>query len=390
VLSDETLSLGMRCAAALLGVDALYRAESGDETGLVVLDMSTAGEIDRASFATYDEARREWEAIRRDATRLPESDRRQYYDQLCASTLSFIAWRTTGLPFRDQLSGFLHVPDEPVPDDVIRDILTRLYEALGGLGYAGELAASCAAWQQHNRVAAADVGPVLSGLLDEAWDTTTARLLEIPADRSDAMRVATTGGVAWNARCNYIARTIEVNTDPILTRPGLKHLAAHEGCPGHYVQFKWRETMFRQGKAAADVLLSVVNTASSSVFEGIADSGMTMCDVIDEDDRVQSLLNRHRAAIATRAAWQLHEERVPAGRVADELRARCLVGGDGWVTNRMRFIEAPARAVLIWSYWAGEPAVTAAWHRVEPAKRQEFLAFLYSRMHSPQTVGRFE
>jgi len=56
----------------------------------------------------------------------------------------------------------------------------------------------------------------------------------------------------------------------------------------------------------------------------------------------------------------------------------------------MRFIEAPARAVLIWSYWAGEPAVTEAWRRVEPHRRPDFIRFLYGHMRSPLTVGRFE
>ena len=47
--------------------------------------------------------------------------------------------------------------------------------------------------------------------------------------------------------------------------------------PGHYVQFKLRETWYnREGSAPADGLLSVVNTASSHTFEGIADNGMTL------------------------------------------------------------------------------------------------------------------
>ena len=36
VLSQETLAYGERVAAALLGLDALYRAESGDEDGLLL------------------------------------------------------------------------------------------------------------------------------------------------------------------------------------------------------------------------------------------------------------------------------------------------------------------------------------------------------------------
>jgi hypothetical protein len=55
----------------------------------------------------------------------------------------------------------------------------------------------------------------------------------------------------------------------------------------------------------------------------------------------------------------------------------------------MRFIAAPSRAVLIWSYWHGEPAVTAAWSRVDDADRSAFLDYLYGRLHSTRTVGMF-
>ena len=59
------------------------------------------------------------------------------------------------------------------------------------------------------------------------------------------------------------------------------------------------------------------------------------------------------------------------------------------MANRMRFISAPARAVLIWSYWWGEPVVTSAWRSVAPERRPDFLRYLYGRMHSNSTVGMF-
>src|SRR5262249_18902788 len=199
-------------------------------------------------------------------------------------------------------------------------------------------------------------------LLDAAWDRTERMLLPIPAPRSDAMRVRGVSGVPFNARCDYLARTVELNTDPVLTRPGLKHLAVHEGCPGHYVPFKLRETLFREGKAPADVLLSVVNTASSSVFEGLGDAGLAMLEWTEsDDDRVQAVVNRHRAGIGTAAAWRLHALGWPEEKVEAWLRGRALLGGAGWVANRMKFIVAPARAVLIWSYWWGEPVGAAVW-----------------------------
>jgi hypothetical protein len=227
--------------------------------------------------------------------------------------------------------------------------------------------------------------------MEEAWNRTEERLLEIPAARSDGMCIDTVTGVPFNARCNYLGRTVEINTDPILTRPGLKHLAVHEGYPGHYVQFKLRETMVAEGTAAADVLLSVVNTASSSVFEGIADAALHMLDWVDgDDDRVQALLNRHRAGIGTGAAWRLHSRGWTADEAGNWLRSRALVGGEGWIENRMAFLEAPSRAVLIWSYWWGEPSVLQVWDRLDPDHRSDFLTYLHGRMHSTSTVSMFQ
>ena len=42
MLSDATLAYAEELTPALLGVDALYRAESGDQDGLVVLNMSAS------------------------------------------------------------------------------------------------------------------------------------------------------------------------------------------------------------------------------------------------------------------------------------------------------------------------------------------------------------
>lgn len=388
--SHATLALGLRAMAALLGVDALYRAESGDGDGLAVLNMDTEGRHAPESFASYEEARRCFEELRADTAHLPEEDRRVYYDDLCHSTLAFIARRTGGLPFGRQLGDFLHVPAAPAGDEELDALRAGIHRLLGKLGYGGDLSDRCRAWEERNRVAPEDVPEVLRDLLDQAWDRTEERLLPIPAPRSDGMRVATVTGVAYNARCDYLARTIELNVDPVLTRPALKHLAVHEGYPGHYVQFKLRETWAAEGSAPADVLLSVVNTASSSVFEGIADAGMEAVGWVDSaDDRVQAFLNRYRAGIGTVAAWRLHAEGRGEEEVSDWLRAHALVGGEGWVANRMRFIAAPSRAALIWSYWWGERTVAPAWRRAPEGRRDEFARWLYGRMHSNQSVGMF-
>jgi len=355
-----------------------------------VVNMDDAGTYRPEPLPDYAAVRARFEELRQGAARLPEPDRRVYYDRLCTSTIAFADWRDGGLPFQRQLADFLHVPAAPASDTELDALRADMKALLDGMGYAGDLRRQCAAWEARNRVPADEVPEVLLGLLDEAWHRTEERLLAIPAPKSDGMRVNAVSGVAYNARCDYRTRTIDLNVDPVLTRPALKHLSAHEGYPGHYVQFKLRETMAQADEATADVLLSVVNTASSSVFEGIADTGLEMLDWIDsDDDHLQALQNRYRAGIGTVAAWKLHAQALPLGSVTEWLRGAALVGGDGWVENRIRFVSAPERAVLIWSYWWGEPSVAPAWRAVPKERRGDFLRFLHGRMHSIESVAMF-
>src|SRR5262245_24510276 len=132
MLSEATLALGRRATTALLGVDALFRAESGDGDGLAVVNLDTDGRYPADGFAGYADARGAFEALRRDAASLPEADRRAYYDQLCGSTLAFIRWREAGLGFQDQLREFLHVPAEPVPEAELEALRGRMRILLDG------------------------------------------------------------------------------------------------------------------------------------------------------------------------------------------------------------------------------------------------------------------
>jgi hypothetical protein len=390
-LDDATLAYGARAMTALLGLDRLYRKASGDQDGLAVVNLDHTGMYPPDALSTYDEARACFEDLARDAAALPEADRRAYYQEMCRASLSFIAWQNGGLTFEQQLTGFLGVPAAPASDEELEAMRAELRTLLGRMGFSGDLRAQCAAWEERTRVAAADVPAVLQGFLDEAWERTERLVAKIPAPRSDGMRVKPVRGVPFNARCDYLARTVELNVEPVLTRPGLKHLAVHECTPGHYLQFKMREAWVKDGTAAADALLSVVNTASSSVFEGIGDAGLVALDWFEgDDDRVQAIINRYRAGIGTGAAFRLHALGWDAARVEEWLTGESLTGGEGWVKNRMGFISAPARAVLIWSYWWGEPVVVAAWERATKAgRREELFRYLYGRMHSTTSLGMF-
>jgi hypothetical protein len=387
MISKVTLDYGEEFARMLLGVDGLVRAQDGDDDDrLIVVNMGPA--IQPMPYGTFDDALAHLDDLEARATALAEPDRALYYRQQCGSTRALIARRRGDLALPEQIARFLHVAAEPASDAELEGLRAQIHDLLTQMGYHGDLVAQCSAWQERQRVAPEDVSDVLMAYMDEAWDRTAA-IIPLPAPKSDGMRVAIVRGAHFNARCNYLARTVEINIDPVLTRPALKHLAIHEGYPGHYVQFKLREHWYAEGLAPADVLFSIVNSASSCTFEGIADYGTQLLDWIDADDRVQAQLMHYGTGLGTGAAWRLHALGESEEQVADWLRARALIGGEGWIANRLRFIAAPQRCALIWSYWYGEPAVRAAWEQVPAARRDEFLRFVYGRMHSTQSILLF-
>ncbi|MGH2550449.1 MAG: hypothetical protein ACRDHN_13730, partial [Thermomicrobiales bacterium] len=353
MLSDRTIDFGESFTTALLGLDALYAAEqqkpdtdaSSDIERLVVLNMSTTHQPD--SFAGYDEAIARFQELSQLAGALPELDRQVYYRETSESAIAFAEWRSMGLPFADQISRFLHVPGAPPQDGELDRLRLKMSNLLTELGYSGSLDARFSAWESRHRVPTDEIVGTLESLLDEAWDR-TAELIEIPAEKSDYMRVSSVSGVPFNAQCDFAGRTIRLNVDPILTVPSLRHLAVHEGCPGHYLQFKRREASYLAGHSPADGLLSVVNTASSSPFEGIADHGLSVIGWDRNlDGKLASILARYRSGIGTRAAWRLHAEGWEPAQVREELLRDALVGGEGWVDNRIKFIDRADRSALI-------------------------------------------
>ena len=391
MLSKETLAYSRRLTPVILCVDDLYTAETGETDGLIVQKLKSAETYLPASLPDYASAREALVILKNEAAQLPEPDRRVYYGQMCHSLLAFVTWREKGLPFTEQLSQFIHVPAQPAAEAELDKLRGEMQALLSNMGYSGDLAAQCAKWEAKVKVPADEILAVFDTLMDEAWDRAEKYLFKIPAEKSDRMQVIPVSGVHFNAMCNYAERRVHLNVDPVLTRPGLKHLVVHEGIPGHYVQFKIRETGLLDGSGAADSSLSVVNTAGASVFEGIADNGLRMLNWIEsDDDRLQAVMNHYRAGIVTGAAWRMHALGLSKEEVSTWLRTQTLVGGEGWIANRMNFISAADRAVLIWSYWWGEPVVSRVWERIPADRRAEYLTFMYDRIHSNDSIAMFE
>jgi hypothetical protein len=386
-LNDATIRFGEEVARMTLGIDRLYRAELNDPEadGLVVLNMSA---LAPAAFADYAQARAEIANAARAAFALPEPDRRLYYAQALTSLDAFCASREGSLPgVGERIRLFLHVDPAPASEADLDRYERALYALLGEMGYVGELKARCAAWEGKNLVPADEVRGTMDALMDEAR-ARCGEMLELP--EGDFYHCETERGVPYNARSDYDHRRVLINIDPVLTRPALRHLVCHECYPGHFMQFVSRRVAWERGYGAADGLLSVVNHSSSATFEGIADAGVEFIGWgEDMDDRVCLLLTTLQAALGTAASYRLNILGRPDSEVREFLRRHALVGGEGWVANRMGFIADPARSALIWSYWRGDEGVLPLWRRVGAADRERFFGYIYGRLHTVQSLRLF-
>jgi hypothetical protein len=390
MLSDKTLQYGEEICAVTLGVDHLYRKEIGvgvndPHEGLAVINM---GNVPAREFESYDDARKALSELAKKAFSLPEEDRRLYYNQACISMDSFCASRMGLLPsLTSQIGMFLHVNPAPVSDRELDGFKQQIRTMLTQMGYSGDLEQQCAKWEEKNKVPADEVKGVMEELMVEARKL-TGEILDLP--EGDYYSVITERGCSFSASSHYDERAVIINIDPVLTKPSLKHLVCHECYPGHFMQFSLRQRLYEKGVAAADGLLSVCNHSSSATFEGIADAGLEFIDWIkDDDDRVMLLLSELKSSLGTAASYKLHEMKMPASEVENWIRSNALIGGEGYVTSRMRFISDTSRSALIWSYWRGDQGVFDIWHRVEPKDRPRFFDYIYSRLHTVQSMQLF-
>ena len=107
MLSDATLAYAEDMTAALLGADALYRAEAGDGEGLVVVNMSTTPP---EPFAGYDQVRERFEYCGAARRRCRSPTGVSITASSVAPRLALFRWRAGLLSFAERIHDFLHVP----------------------------------------------------------------------------------------------------------------------------------------------------------------------------------------------------------------------------------------------------------------------------------------
>ncbi len=382
------MKLGKDLAELTAGIDNLYRSTPRsdgflDREGLIPVAVAS---VEPRSVRDYDEAT---DALCGLAARLDtEAEsalRRDYLEEMIDSLLALVTtFQDREISFADRVGRQIRVDDRLIGETMLEGYRKTIREKLDEMGFSGgTLAEDLARWEAGARIPTDAVLDTIRGLTLEARQRVTATMYPMAEEWMEPVGVV---GVPFSAYCDYPARKVLMNLDFGYTRFSLKHLATHEVFPGHLVHLALRERYVAEGTMPLDAAQVVTSSASSALFEGIADNGVFFLDWIDgPEDELGVALQRLRSALRCNAAWMMHGE----GKGLDEIVPVIAAGGfqdEITVRSRLAFLGHDLRAPFVYAYWCGDVAVNEIWKTVPSERRGDFWHYLYANMHTPTTL----
>ncbi len=394
--SDLDFKLAERFTALALGADQYYNSLPAEdkesslrEEGLIPVDFSG---IKAQPIGSFEEAIDGLIEVYQAYAKEQNPIRRNYMWQQIASFIRLCHWQNKKpFTYRELVRELMYIDENPVSQAALQNLGRALAANLAKAGYQGNLKQQIAAWHQKRVVKGeAAIAEVLQNLLAESQEKTIDMGLKIAADYQVQAKVVK--DVPYNAYCDFAKQSIYINGNVEYTVDQLKHLVCHEAFPGHMVHLAQRRALLQKGQIPADAGLVITNTASSPVFEGLADNGMSFLNwQNDLDDQICHQLSSLQAMVGLNAAHLLHAEHKPMEQVKQYLLDQGL-GSEAWAEARVRFINYPLRKPFIYSYWRGYQAVEQAWRplKQDSSLQNNFFNYLYNHMHSADTILQFK
>ncbi|MGV8956086.1 MAG: hypothetical protein ACOH2M_33650 [Cypionkella sp.] len=384
------MKLGKELAELTAGIDVLYRRTPRsdgflDKEGLIPVAVA---DVTPTPLRNYAEATSALVALRsRLAVEAKSELRRDYLAEMIDSLLALTeTFEERPISFADRVTRQIRVDTQMIGDDILDGYRATIRNSLDELGFGGgSLADDLARWEAGARIPTDAVLSTMQALMMEARGRVSATMYPMADEWMEPVGVS---DVPFSAYCDYPARKVMMNLDFPYTRFGLKHLATHEVFPGHLVHLALRERYVAQGTMPLDGAQVVTSSASSALFEGIADNGMFFLDWIEgPEDMLGVALQRLRSAQRCNAAWMIHSK----GMTLDEIVPVIAAGSfqDPTTTrSRLAFLGHKLRTPFVYAYWCGEVAVHDVWKTVAPDRRTEFWQYLYGNMHTPRTLKK--
>lgn len=385
------MQLGLELARLTAGLDKLYRdvPRTGsflDREGLIPVAVA---QVEPYALASYGEARERLEALQARIPGEAESAlRKAYLLEMVDSLLALLdTFENRQISYAERLRRQMRIDTQTVSDEILDGYRATIRENLDALGYrGGSLAEDVGRFEAATIVPADKVLETMAEMTREARRRTSEMMYLMNDEWIEPVRL---DNVPFTAYCDYPERKMRLNLEFPFTRPAIKHLACHEAFPGHLVHLALRQRYVAEGKMPLDGAQVVTSSASSALFEGIADNGWFFLDWINTpEDVIGMTLERLRAALRCNAAWMLHAQGMSAEEVAPII-AEAGYQDLATATNRIAFLRHGLRAPFVYGYWCGDTSTHAVWETVPAERRKEFWQYLYGNMHTPTTLREF-
>ncbi|WP_417583210.1 hypothetical protein [Pelagibacterium sp.] len=385
------MKAGIELAEITAGIDSLYRPQQQgdgflDAEGLIPVAVA---EVQPRAFSNYTDARDALDRLSQSLDADAESEhRRDYIEEMIDSLLALLdGFEGKPISFAERLKRQIRVDTTLIGQDILGGYRTTIRAGLDELGYRdGDLAQDIARWEVANTVPRDAVIIVLEDLLRQSRRRVAETMYDFSSDWIDPVGVI---DKPFSAYCDYPGRKVLLNLDFPYTHYSLKHLATHEAFPGHLVHLGLRELYVAEGKMPLDGAQVVTSSASSALFEGIADNGMAFLDWLDTPgDQIAVALQRLRSALRCNAAWMMHEQNKQLDEIVPVIAAQGYQSEET-VKGRLAFLHHDLRAPFVYAYWCGDVAVEKVWKEVPRSERSRFWQHLYGTMHTPSTLARY-
>ena len=388
----KDFELAKRYAQAVFSMNDLYQetmTPSQDPIANEVFCPTPLVEIPYQRVETWPQIRQLLLEVYQGYTGIDNEIRKCYMCEqiLSVITLGEMVFEKKQLPYLQLVSSLLRIDPTPYTKAEMDGDKKRLAQLLSDKNYRGTLQEQVTAWRQDHLVPRQELQQVIDTLIAQTQERSVDLGLTAIADMQ--VKGAVVGNAGFQGYCDFDNRTIYINGDLPFTYEDLKSLICHETFPGHMAHMMTRQQLLEQGKIPVDAAMVVVDTASSPIFEGLADNGVRFIGMEGSvDDEINAIYQGLKAKAGLTGAYLLHGEGKSQEEVAQYIK-EAIFADDVWIQSRLRLMTYPLRKPFLPNYWRGNEVVYSVYRDLSREQAAPFIRYLYHNMHSANTIKKF-
>ncbi len=390
--SKNDFKLSKQFVDAVLSMDKVYRKsfassdESFQEEGLVPVILT---DITYDFIDNWNDIKKLFYSIYNEYKTIDNYIRKCYMFEQIASVISLGEWlfENKCSTYRKLVNSLLFVNSNPISKIQVDRDKNSLNNLLSDKNYKGSFIEKLTNWKRDNIVEP----ELLHDAFKEIETNAKKKAISIGfSEISDIdVKCVIEHDKPYSGYCDFKSKIIYINGDMEYTYSGLKHLIFHETHPGHMTHMQVRKILVENEIVPVDASLVITNTASSGVFEGLADNGLVFTGCVEsKNDEIARLYQKLVSKVSITAAHMLHEENLGLEEVKHYF-TETLCATEAAADSKIRMMTHSLRKPFIYSYWRGNEAVEDIYNKLPAYEKSEFIKYAYYNMNSINTLKMF-